>query len=162
VKLTATAWNDWFAQTLQLPEQALLSAVAVKLARSRGREDVDADADNDAVAVWIAWRAYVQETPGALADMRVHRFARTLRQVVETLACNTYTNVAWVAAWRGASDTVPDLAWDLLVSDTPLTESAIRPRAMQPGMPLVITRVQANGERLPLAARGPFVVGISQ
>ena len=160
--MTATAWNDWFAQTLQLPEQALLSAVVVKLARSRGREDADADADNDAVAVWVAWRAYVQETPGALADMRVHRFARTLRRVVETLACNAYTNVAWVAAWHGASDTVPDLAWDLLVSDTPLTESAIRPRAMQPGMPLVITRVQANGERLPLAARGPFVVGISQ
>lgn len=160
--MTATAWNDWFAQTLQLPEQALLSAVAVKLARGREGVDADADTDNDAVAAWMAWRVYVQETPGALADVRAHRFARILRRVVETLACGAYTDVVWVAAWRGASDTVPDLAWDLLVSDTLLTESAIRPHAMQPGMPLVITRVQANGERLPLAARGPFVVGISQ
>jgi len=146
--MTAT---DWFEQTLRLPERAMLPAVATKLARG--------DAD-DAVALWEAWRAYVAETPGMLADERAHALAATLRRSVETLACTAYADVAWAAQWRGAPDAVPDLAWDLLVSDAPLTASALRSRAGTPGMPLVVSRVQAGGKRLPNAERGPFVLAL--
>jgi len=143
------AATDWFRQTLRLPERAMLPAVAVQLARG--------DAE-DAVALWGAWRAYVGETPGVLADAHAHALAAILRRGVENLACAIYTDVAWAAQWRGATDAVPDLAWDLLVSDTPLTASALRPRVSEPGMPLVVSRVQAGGKRLPDAERGPFVL----
>ncbi len=141
--------TEWFGQTLRLPERAMLPAIATKLARG--------DAD-DAVDLWGAWRAYVGETPGVLADPRAHAFAATLRRPVETLACTAYADVAWVASWRGVPDAVPDLAWELLVSNTPLTASTLRPRVGEPGMPLVVSRVQAGGKRLPGAERGPFIL----
>ena len=141
--------DEWFTHTLRLPEGSMFPAVAVKLARG--------DAE-DAVALWEVWRAYVQTTPGMIADARARVFAGMLRRGVETLACTAYADVAWAAAWRGTPDAVPEFVWDLLVSETPLTASAIRARAAQPGMPLIVARVQGNGERLPLAARGPFLL----
>lgn len=141
--------HDWFSRTLTLPDAGQFPAIATRLARG--------DAD-EARALWDAWRHYVRTIPPLPDDARVAVFAAHLRRGVEKALCITYPHVAWVARWGGDPTTVPHLIWELLADDAPLTGSAVRLSAGQPGQSLVIERVQAGGTRLSPEARGPFTL----
>ncbi len=134
----------WFANTLQLPGEAMLPAVATPLAR------MDAD---EAAALWEVWREYA---PGVYAVERAAQFAAVLRRGVERAVCAVYLEVAWVAVGENEPDGVPESAWELLLNDTPLTASVIRLLVHAGDAPVVVHVIQRRGERVPKDERGPF------
>ncbi len=135
----------WFTSTLQLPQPAMLPAIAVPLAR------MDAD---EAAALWDAWRDYV---PTARGSERAAAFASILRRGVETAVCTTYPNVAWVAVGAYELDAVPESAWELLLNETPLTASVIR-LLIHAREHVIVHMLQRRGERVPKDERGPFLL----